>query len=236
MLIICCQVLKETMKQPTWFEKASNVVAKFSMNLTKGGSTRKYVLEKALYNLFVKAELLSNVKVLGLRWEPDADCFLFESCKLDLGLIITKRVVLSLVARVFDHLGFVALFIIKLKCLFQDIWCFGLNLEEEVSDDIYQQVLMWIKDVVASKYLQVPSPFTEREWREIQLVRLAVLSDDSEKSYGACVYLISTLNYGCAVSKLVWSKAKVAPLKSVTFPRLELLGAVLAARLIEFVR
>ena len=176
------------------------------------------------------------MKVLGLRWEPDADCFLFESCKLDLGLIITKRVVLSLVARVFDPLGFLTPLIIKLKCLFQDIRRFGLNWDEEVSDDTCQQVLKWIEDVEALKDLEIPRPFNEREWGPIQFVRLVVFSHASEKAYGTSVYLISTLNDGCTVSKLVSSKAKVAPLKKVTLPRLELLESVLAARLIEFVR
>ena len=61
----------------------------------------------------------------------------------------------------------------------------GLNWDEEVSDDICQQVLKCIKDVEAMKYLQIPRPFTEREWRDIQFVRLAVLSD--------------ALNDGCTV-------------------------------------
>jgi hypothetical protein len=77
-------------------EEASEVMSKCSMNLTKWGSNKKVVLDEALINLSDKSEHLYNVKVLGLRWSPEEDCFLFEGLVLEQGLVITKRVMLSL--------------------------------------------------------------------------------------------------------------------------------------------
>lgn len=108
-------------------EEASAAMSQCSMNLTKWGSNNKEVLDKVLYNLSDKCEHLCNLKVLGLRWNPDEDSFLFEGVALEQGLIVTKRVVLSLVARLFDPLGFLNPFVIKLKCLFQDLWRLGVE-------------------------------------------------------------------------------------------------------------
>ncbi|XP_043210614.1 uncharacterized protein LOC122375344 isoform X4 [Amphibalanus amphitrite] len=56
-----------------------------------------------------------------------------------------------------------------------------------------------------------------------------------EVGYGAAVYLRLTLRDGSVVTPLVMSRARVAPLKQVSLPRLELLASLLAARLLRFV-
>ena len=56
------------------------------------------------------------------------------------------------------------------------------------------------------------------------------------KDNGACAYIKVKLMDGSAVTSLVVAKSKVAPLNKVALARLELLGAVLCARLTVFVR
>ncbi|XP_047527076.1 uncharacterized protein LOC125064193 [Vanessa atalanta] len=60
-------------------------------------------------------------------------------------------------------------------------------------------------------------------------------SDASISAYGACVYLRSIDSNGNVVVRLLCSKSKVNPSKPITIPRLELLGALLAARLCKSV-
>ncbi|GFQ81108.1 integrase catalytic domain-containing protein [Trichonephila clavata] len=61
-------------------------------------------------------------------------------------------------------------------------------------------------------------------------IELRTFCDASKKAYGAAIYLRTKSRHGISV-KLVTSKSRVAPLSCVTQPRLELLGALVAARL-----
>ena len=57
--------------------------------------------------------------------------------------------------------------------------------------------------------------------------------DASEQAYAAVVYLRMTDTDGNIQIALVTSKTKVAPIKRLTIPRLELCGAQLLARLLH---
>ncbi|XP_030763137.1 uncharacterized protein LOC115887781 [Sitophilus oryzae] len=68
-------------------------------------------------------------------------------------------------------------------------------------------------------------------WHESSNVEFHGFSDASIKSYGACCYLKTTNHQGETNVSLVCAKSKVAPLKTISLPRLELCAAVLLARL-----
>ena len=67
------------------------------------------------------------LKVLGLKWNPVNDCFSFDSLASPNGMIITKRLVLSFIARLFDPLGFLTPFSVKAKIIFQQLWVLGIE-------------------------------------------------------------------------------------------------------------
>lgn len=71
-------------------------------------------------------------------------------------------------------------------------------------------------------------------WSDVIKHELHIFCDSSEHAYGVCAYLKVTANSFENVS-LVLSKAKVAPIKRVTLPRLELLACVLGARIVTFI-
>ena len=59
---------------------------------------------------------------------------------------------------------------------------------------------------------------------------LHIFSDASIKAYGAAAYMCCNGN-----SNLVMAKTKVAAIKALTVPKLELTAVVLAARLAKFI-
>ena len=64
---------------------------------------------------------------------------------------------------------------------------------------------------------------------------LHVFCDASQLAYGAVAYLRKIGNNE-ASSDIVFNKTQVAPLKAITIPRLELLAALLGARVIKFLK
>ena len=78
--------------------------------------------------------------------------------------------------------------------------------------------------------------FPELPWKEVsQSVEMLCFGDASPRAYGACVYLRIWTKSGYKVS-LVMSRNRIAPIKQVKFPRLELLAALLCARLADYVK
>ncbi|XP_029659433.1 uncharacterized protein LOC115233263 [Formica exsecta] len=60
--------------------------------------------------------------------------------------------------------------------------------------------------------------------------------DASERAYGACVYIRSSKSRELIQVQLLCSKSRVAPLKAISIPRLELCGAQLLAQLMTKVK
>ncbi|XP_064482943.1 uncharacterized protein LOC135395780 [Ornithodoros turicata] len=67
-------------------------------------------------------------------------------------------------------------------------------------------------------------------------LQLHVFTDASPLAYGACAYLRAEDNHRQVSVNLVFAKSRVAPLKKLTLPRLELKGAVIGARTASFLR
>ncbi|GFY16328.1 integrase catalytic domain-containing protein [Trichonephila clavipes] len=64
-------------------------------------------------------------------------------------------------------------------------------------------------------------------------IELHAISCASEKAYGSSIYLKSISALGEVKVCLVTSKSRVSPLKQISIPRLELCGAVVAAKLMK---
>ncbi|KAG1652582.1 hypothetical protein GQR58_026226 [Nymphon striatum] len=165
---------------------------------------------KLLKKNFEKAEIVST-KVLGLSWLPTEDWFVFEGATVQDNVRVTKILILSLIARSFDPLGFLSPYIMSAKCLFQELWKMAISWDEEVPEK------------------------TRKPWRDNGVVTIRAFGDASEKGYGGSVYIVVKYGNGSVQSSLVMAKARLAPLKRITLPRLELTGALLCARLLQVV-
>ncbi|XP_033111304.1 uncharacterized protein LOC117112338 [Anneissia japonica] len=139
------------------------------------------------------------------------------------------RNVLSKIASLFDPLGFISPIVIRAKITMQDIWASGLSLDEPLSNEIENKVKYWLADLDELSKIKV-----ERCLQPINDGRVAlhVFVDTSEDAYAAVVYLCCKKDDTCTI-RLVASKTKVAPLKTMSIPRLELMATVLGLKLVK---
>ncbi|GFW68925.1 uncharacterized protein TNCV_2918241 [Trichonephila clavipes] len=66
-----------------------------------------------------------------------------------------------------------------------------------------------------------------------EVIEIHGFADASERCYGAAVYCKSIKLKSETLVRLITSKSRVAPIKSLTIPRLELCAAVLLAKLVK---
>ena len=185
--------------------------------------------------LSIKSELSQEyTKVLGVNWIPQEDRLKYEGVDLPKFFVCTKRLVLSLIARVFDPLGLVLPFTVIAKFLFQDIWRLGIEWDEELPPEFQAIFGRWLAGVKELKKISIPRPYFSMSWSEcVATLELHAYGDASLKGYGACVYLKNCVSDGQHESVLVKACARVAPLERKTLPRLELLGCLITAQLLR---
>ncbi|XP_053682608.1 uncharacterized protein LOC128733054 [Sabethes cyaneus] len=171
-----------------------------------------------------------TIKTLGISWEPASDLFSFDvAVNLHSGPA-TKRSVLSTIAQLFDPLGLIAPVIVQAKILLQHLWLLSLKWDEEVTPEFqtkwstFCQNLPDLRSFRIDRFAFLP---------QFSSVELHCFADASEAAYGACIYARSESSDGEVKISLLASKSKVAPLKRITIPRLELCAALLSSCLYE---
>ncbi|XP_043482111.1 uncharacterized protein LOC122511116 [Leptopilina heterotoma] len=183
----------------------------------------------------------NNTRILGVHWSPETDSFHFctQFPKLDKQLTTevkspTKRKILQVVMSVYDPFGFLSPLTIRAKILLQEIWKEGTHWDEEVSPEISKIWNDWLKDLKKIDEIKIPRYYVGGIGK-LKNVQLHIFCDASTQAFAAATYLRLEGDHGIHIT-LVTSKSRVAPIKILTVPRLELQSAVMAARLSTFIR
>ncbi|XP_018395453.1 PREDICTED: uncharacterized protein LOC108773956 [Cyphomyrmex costatus] len=171
-------------------------------------------------------------RTLGITWDCHTDEFKCSSINhlphLD---VPTKRRVLSRIALIYDPLGLVGPVTLLAKIIMQELWRLKLEWDEAIPLDLYTKWKRFEAELHELDKLRIPRLVTATE--QHSRLELHGFADASENAYGACIYLCSTSINDERCTRLLCSKSRVAPLKSLSLPRLELCGAVLLAQLIN---
>ena len=174
-------------------------------------------------------------KTLGLSWDTKLDCFSLTVSTSPSSNCLTKRMLVSDIAKMFDVLGWLAPVIIKVKILLQRIWEIKLDWDEQVPTSILSVWTRWKAEIPLLSDLSIPRYYFPKDSR-IHSLQLHGFSDASEDAYAAVVYLHSIdQDDGIHVS-LVIAKSRVSPIKRISIPRLELCGALLLSQLLNHLK
>ena len=183
----------------------------------------------------------SEEKVLGIGWNNQTDTFSFkvkadlmqrtstEDCSNKSQPPLTKRKILSRIARIYDPIGFAAAFLIRAKIGMQQLWENGYEWDQELPSEVCQKWIDLFRELEQLNELTFPRCLTPES--SLGLPMLCIFSDASRKAFGACAYVRWCIANGKYESRFIAAKSRVAPLKELTIPRLELQAAVLASRL-----
>ena len=175
----------------------------------------------------------TSPSILALQRNVDADNL--EVCRgmqKEIPVKITQRAVLSHVSAVFDPLGIVSPFTIRMRLLLKSIWKEkenGQSWDKELNEENRHEFKKW-----ASEMIHVNQMVLKRTYFEsgVNKVDLHIFSDASLEAMRMVAYLRKQDN---GEVTFAIGKCRVAPIKNMTVAKLEMPAAVFGVRLRELI-
>ncbi|XP_068250243.1 uncharacterized protein [Palaemon carinicauda] len=209
----------------------------------------------------VKVTKREKEKVLGIVWDPHRDRLVYEvkinfspnhrkihtepnlapdDLMVNVPQYLTRRMLLSQIASQYDPLGLVCPVTLRAKLMMRQLISRTEGIEGKVSHydwdsavstDIRNEWLSYFQMLFELQSLSFPR--CVKVEGTIGKPMLVIFSDGSSSAYGACAYVRWELSDGGFCSRLLMAKSRLAPLKQLSIPRIELCGALVAARMRE---
>ena len=209
-------------------------------NLIKFSSNRREVVEAtpeearlpSLKQIDLNASKLPSEHTLGVLVDTEEDCFIFI-CE-GRTLKISRRKLLSVVCSIFDPLGLISPYVLKGRMILQEICKSGKGWDEKLEESIISKWDEWTDQMKDLEQIKIRRCYKEEGMGKIIRKELHNFSDASLTGYGQCSYLRLIDEHGNISVNLVMAKARVAPVKPVTVPRLELVAATVSTRMSVF--
>lgn len=144
---------------------------------------------------------------------------------------------LQLIGKIFDPLGILGPFVIRLKILFQELWRLHLAWDEPLPNQLQTTWNACLAQLTSLQEISLPRCVFASSKRAV--LQLHIFADASLAAYGTVAYVRSINENGSIHVMYLCSKNRVAPLKNdnsmeLTLPKLELTAALIAARLANF--
>ena len=211
-------------------------------HLTKWISNSKQVVNSipeperapSIRDLDFEENVVLTERALGVQWNVHEDSFTYKIAEKSKPA--TRRGILSIICSVYDPLGFISPCILPAKLIQQDLCRRKFGWDEPVPECSNRKWEAWLKDLPKLERFKIPRCFKPPNFAEVQQSELHHFADASDQGYGAVSYLRQIDTNGKTHCSLVMAKSRLAPLKTMTIPRMELSAAVLAARLDRMIR
>ncbi|XP_046659921.1 uncharacterized protein LOC124353908 [Homalodisca vitripennis] len=179
---------------------------------------------------FLQDSQSTQFSILGLHWDPVEDYFRYNF-KHQRGSL-TKRHVLSLIARLYDPCGFLSPLIRIAKSFMQLLWTRGLQWDEQLPPELAEKWLLFVNDTRDHLGdIKIDRVFPLHAASSIELHGFC---DASEKGVAAVIFIKCNQMNEAPVIRQAMSKTRVSPLKKITIPRLELCAAHLLSKLATY--
>ncbi|XP_073961981.1 uncharacterized protein [Choristoneura fumiferana] len=177
----------------------------------------------------VEIQKKENVKTLGVTWSVKSDTLSIPNkIRVEEDVIMTKRSILSDIASLFDPMGWIAPSIVLAKIFLQKLWKSGISWDEHVPEELQKEWLQYKRELPALRDI------TLNRWihtsHNKSTIELHGFADASASAYAAVIYARVVKENGEIKVSLLSAKTKVAPIKTISLPRLELCAATLLSK------
>lgn len=201
--------------------------------MSNSPSVMKYFSEESIGSKDINDGSVSTCRVLGILWNPRDDNFQFTVKKTEESKI-TKRNVLKMTMSIFDPLGFLSFVTVGAKLILQEIWRAGIGWDDELPFALNKIWKNWLEKLSNVAELRIPRCYSSRIPMAKE-VELHLFCDSSQKAFCSVAYL-RVISLESIDVMLVMAKTRVAPLKPLSIPRLELQAAVMASRMAHTIK
>ncbi|PFX26292.1 putative PPE family protein PPE24 [Stylophora pistillata] len=207
--------------------------ARGGFRLTKWVSNSREVLQAIpesercteLRKLDFQKDELPAQRALGMKWDVELDTFTFEMCLKPRPP--TRRGIFSVVSSVFDPLSFIAPFVLVAKQILQDLCRIKIGWDKEHPPEYALSWRNWMDDLLRLSLFSVNRSVLPEGFGPVLSSQLHHFSDALEVAYGSVSYLHLVNGERRVHCSFFFAKSRLAPLKAVSIPRLELSAASL---------
>ena len=177
-------------------------------------------------------------KALGVLWNVEQDTL--EIKVVPKQLAPTKRGILKHTSTIFDPLGLVAPFVLRAKLILQELWRVGFDWDKPISGPLleaWEAWEAWKAELPLLATFSVPRCYlSNHPSAQYAGAQIYIFADALEVAFGAATYWrfeTQDHSYHCS---FIFGKTRLAPIKPLTIPRLELQAAVMAVRMSQTIQ
>ena len=168
-------------------------------------------------------------RALGVHWFVETDQLGFALNEVERKA--TRRNILSVMSSVYDPLGMAAPFVFQAKNLLQSLCKQRLSWDEDIPPPQRQVWEKWLQDLPNLSQLKMDRCLKPAGYGPPVKVQMHHFTDASEVGYGTVSYMRYVDGQGKVHCAFIMAKSRVAPLKQISIPRLELSAATVAVRI-----
>ena len=114
------------------------------------------------------------------------------------------------------------------------MWRKKVEQDEEIPVELERVWKRWLQGISETKGFKIKRCYHQQGW-QCSNIQLNIFCDASEAAYGAVGYLRFKFKDESVCCNFVMAKSKLAPIKTLTIPRLELNAAVIGVKLFNLI-
>ena len=175
----------------------------------------------------------TNKRTVGVYWNLHKDAFTFSQIKVESSQC-TRRNILKIVALIFSPMGFISPFVVSGKVLLQELWRLKIEWDKLLDERIQTYWNEWFKSLSKINAVQIPRCHHALGYLASD-VQLHIFCDASEVAHATVAYLKFLFKTDKPHCSFFMSKTRLAPIKTISLPRLELNAAVLGVKLYKLI-